>query len=431
MNLVLIVIAVLALASFVVAFFAARTWHWSQVVVVVFIVFATVGYFLLAAEALRINAVLRSRVNKLESDLAKVDSKINALQKGTTDGSLIGQLRNETWPNDAPAPIAEDAESIPSRVELNHKLHLATRARGPVWRKVALAGFDAPTNAVRINIESPVPPGLAADTVVFLFEAGEPELPEANGAPRGPQYLGEFRVTKVDGQVATLEPVLPLDDFERQRLSGSRVPWVMHEVMPNDRYEIFAGLSEEELKKQIPPQSVNEYLRHGKPANADDDDLRKAGFDETDKRLPPDQMSSAAKILYQRRLRDYALEFDQLAKQRAVLATDLAGVKADIERLKVAQASAEELKAFREEEKEKLNKDFAHIGKEYDAIATHLKQVQQQLARAEALLAETLRRNREMAQALAARQSSNVEPGGNRPSATADPRGPLALDAAR
>jgi hypothetical protein len=425
-----IALGILILVAIVVAFFAARTWHWSQVVVVIGIVLSTAGFFLLSAELLRINAVLRSKVNQLEEDLAEVEADNNALAKGTEDSQVIARLRNSVWPNEAAAPIPEEAEKLPSLADLKHELHLATRDRGRVWRKVVPAGIQ-PTGDIRIGVEAPVPSGIAADTIVFLFEEGEPELPAAGAAPRGPQYLGEFRVTEAAAQGATLQPVLPLDDFERRRLASSRGPWVMYEVMPTDRYEIFAGLSEEDLKKQLPPRSVNEYVRHGKEASADDDDLRKAGFDETDKRLPPDQIANATKTRYHRRLRDYALEFDQLAKQRAVLATDLEGVNLDIERLKASLVVAEQLKTFRQDEIRKLTAVLTGVAKERATIAAHLKQVQQQLARAEALLAETLRRNSDLARQLAARQSRYVAPAERGPVSAAAPRGPLALDSVR
>jgi hypothetical protein len=418
----------LVLAAFVGAFFAARTWHWAYVLVAVGIVLSTVGFFFLAAETLRINAVYRTQVKQLEeTDLPKVQASNEALQYGTDNSSVLNQLRGETWPNEAAAPIREDAESIPSLAELEHQLHLATRTRGRVWRKVTPTGFNPQTGEVTIGVETPVPAGINAETVVFLFEDGEPALPAPDGTPRGPQYLGEFRVSKVDPQVAKLLPVLPLDDFERGRLTASKGPWAMHEVMPVDRYSIFAKLTEEELKAKIPPQSVNEYLRHGKDANADDDEWHKVGFDESGKRLPPDQLANAANVLYQRRLRDYALEFDELSERRSVLLADLEGVKRDNQRLVAAQASAKELQAFREDEIARLNTDLQGVTKELEAIDAHLAKVQLQVARAEALLAQALERNRQMAQELAARQARAID-AIEGPASPAAPAGPLALD---
>jgi septal ring factor EnvC (AmiA/AmiB activator) len=176
---------------------------------------------------------------------------------------------------------------------------------------------------------------------------------------------------------------------------------VIYETMPPDRHAIFAGMTEEELKQKLPPQSIQEYIRHGKEATPDDDEARQVGYDADGKRLPPDQLASAAKRLYQRRLRDYATEFDELTRRRVEMDVARAEVQADIARLTTAVASAKELQAFREDELRRLRSDLAGIQKERQAIEQHLAQVKQQLARARQLLAETLKRNSEMVRRLA------------------------------
>ena len=74
-----IVILLLFIASIVAAYFASRYWHWAHVTLVVFIFLAAVGYFVLAAEVLRINACLRKQANDLEAQLAQTKSNIDAL----------------------------------------------------------------------------------------------------------------------------------------------------------------------------------------------------------------------------------------------------------------------------------------------------------------------------------------------------------------
>jgi hypothetical protein len=407
-----IVLGVLVLAAIVGAFFAARTWHWVYVLVAVGIVLSTAGFFFLAGETLRIIAVYRKQAYN------------EALRFGTNDANLVNQLRGEAWPNEAPAPIRDDATSIPSLSELEHQLRLKTRSRGRLWRNVAPTSFNPQTGELQIGVAAPVPAGMNQDSVVFLFEEGEPVLPAPDGTPRGPQYLGEFRVIETAPQGASLQSVLPLDDFERQRLTISKGPWAVYEVMPADRHDIFANLTEDELKQKIPPRSVTEYLRHGKEANADDDESRKVGIDESGKQLPPGQLANAAKVLYQRRLRDYALEFDALAERRAVLLADLEGVKRDIQRLVAALASAKELQAFREDEIARLKVDLQGVTKERLAIESQLAKVRQQVAKAEALLAQALERNRQLVQELAARQARTLDA----VEGPVAPAGPLALD---
>ncbi len=407
-------LGVLVLASFVIAYLSARTWHWGHVLVVLGIFLSTVGFFILSAEVLRTNAVLRKQVNAKEKELATVTARNEALLRGSKDGGIINQLRG------LEVKIPEDAESIPSIAELDHKLKLQMQVRGRVWRKVANGGFNPQSGELKISVESPTPAGIKADSVVFLFEEGNPALPDPT---KGAQFLGEFRVTEATGQQATLQPLLELDEFAARRLAGSRASWAMYETMPADRHEIFADMTEEQLKNILPPQSVNEFIRHGKEAGPDDSEWQKVGFDENGKRLDPKDIGKAAKVVYQRRLRDFALEFEELARQRAALLADISGLKQDNQRLVVSLASAKELQKFREAEVAKLNIELAGVRKERKAIEDHQKLVQQQLANAEKLLAETLRLNSQMAQELAARQGRS-----SRLPATISPAAPGPLD---
>jgi hypothetical protein len=399
-SIINIVLLILLLASFVIAYFSARTWHWGHVLVVLGIFLSTLGFFVLSAETLRINAVLRKQVIEKRSQLADVEARNTALEKGSNDSNLVGQMRNEEVPV---LVIDYEAATLDSLAELDHKLLLETRRRGRVWWNVTPTGFNQQSGEVTINVPRPVPAGVAAQSVVVLFEAGPHQLPAPNGAPRGAQYLGQFRVIRADAQTATLEPILPLDNFERQRLAASRGPWIMYDTMPADRHQVFADMTDEQLKESLPPPSVGEYLRHGGAASPDDDATRVVGFDADGKRLPPDQVAQAARKVYDRRLRDYALEFDELSRRRLDLVVDTAAAKQDLERLNAAQASAKELQAYREGEIQKLNNDLAGVTKERQAIEQHLAQVQQYVANGRRRLEDLLRRNSELARELASR----------------------------
>src|SRR3954465_13833704 len=122
---ILYVLIILALASFVIAFFSARTWHWGYVVVVELIFLATMGFFLLASETVRINAIFGSQIKNTQKDLDRFKNQNNALQNGSTDNSIIGQLSGQ----DPPVKTTKDAEGnekIDSIADLDHKLLIAT-----------------------------------------------------------------------------------------------------------------------------------------------------------------------------------------------------------------------------------------------------------------------------------------------------------------
>jgi hypothetical protein len=399
---VLIVLLLLLIASIAAAYFGARNWHWAHTTLVVLVFLAAAGFFILASETLRINAVLRKQANRLESQLAQVTTEVDALQHGTRNAQVINALAAEE------VAIPEDAEEIPSISDLDHRLHLLTRLRGSVWRKVMPAGFDPQTGAVTVTVESPQPSGIAPDTILYAFEEGPPGHPDpASGA----QYLGEFRVKEAAGQQASLVPVNLLDQAEQQRLAASRGPWSLYETMPIDQNEIFAGLSEDKLRELLPAESVEEYIRQGTPAGPDDDEWHVVGIDEEGNAVGPDDMSKAAKKIYQRRLRDYSVEFSELNRRRVALLANMEAVAADNEKLKAALASAEQLGAFRDDEIRKLTFDLAGVKKEREIIEKHLATVQQQLANARRLLDQAIAENRRLADELARRnQRSSAVP---------------------
>lgn len=419
---ILYVLIVLALASFVIAFFSARTWHWGYVIVVELIFLATMGFFLLASEMVRINAVYRTKINTDQKELDKVDAQNGALQNGSTDGSIIAQLSGQEPPVKT-TKDSEGNEKIESIADLDHELLIATRLRGRIWRNVKPAGVpNAQTGAINVAIPAPTPAGIKKESVVFMFDDGPPQPPAANGVPRGPQYLGEFTVVSAGPQQAALQPVLALDEFERRRLAGSRGPWIIYETMPLDRHEIFAGKTDQQLQQLLPKKTVNEYIRDRKPATADDDPLRVVGFDENRKPLPAGD-SKITKKENRRRLRDYAAEFDEMARRRIAVLTDIDAIKKDIVRLTQAKEAADKIQAFRENERTKLTSDLAGVTKERAAIEKHLAEVNKLLARARQLTAELTARNEQLTAELAARQlRAGRPPGGSTtPAKSAEP----------
>lgn len=415
-----IVILVLFIASLVAAYFASRYWHWAHVTLVVFIFLSAVLYFVLAAGVLQYNAAFRKQVNELQAQLAQTNDQIEALRTGTKNTQLLNQMRGIPGATEgSELQIADEAEELLSIGQLEHKLHLVTRLRGRVWRKVAPAGFDPQTGTVKVTIAAPTPSGLEPGRILFLFEDGPPAHPEPT---EGPQYLGEFRVTEVTGQVATLVTVNKLDDVELKRLANSPGNWAMYETMPVDEVELFAGMSADELRKLLPEASVEEYIRQGTPAGPDDDEWHVVGFDEEGNQLGPNDIGKAVKKTYQRRLRDYATEFAELNRHRVMLLASVAAVTEDNARLKTALASAEKLGAFREEEIRKLKNDLAGVEKERTIIEQHLATVQQQLATTRKLLNEAIAENRRLADDMARREAQRMERSGSAP-----PRGPLAV----
>src|SRR5690242_16014870 len=129
---ILYVVLLLVLASFVFMFLGARTWNWGYVILVEAMFLATVGFFILAAETVRINGVLRGQMRTAQKQLDDVTAQNEALRDGTSNTSVLNGLRN----TEPPTLMPEEADSIASLDNLDHELLLATRQRGRVWRNV-------------------------------------------------------------------------------------------------------------------------------------------------------------------------------------------------------------------------------------------------------------------------------------------------------
>src|SRR3954463_1702782 len=141
---ILYVLLVLALASFVIAFISARTWHWAYVLVVEALFLATAGFFILTSEVVRINGVLRAEVKRIQGDevkgipgeLGKVEAENAALRDGTTDSNMVSRLSNSPENAVKTTKNADGQEIVESISDLDSKLLIATRLRGHLWRGV-------------------------------------------------------------------------------------------------------------------------------------------------------------------------------------------------------------------------------------------------------------------------------------------------------
>ena len=365
-----IVMGLALLLGLVTLFLSSMNWHWSHVLLVTSILFAATGVLYMATKTAAMHKELRAKIPSLEEKLADFEQQNEDLQKGTADQRGIR--------------------------ELDHRLQIVFRERGRVWRGVQPTGQLDDQGRIQVEILHPEPHGLDQDAIVFAFETGPPD----NASPHsGPQYLDEFRVVSVEKSGVTLESIHLLLDPPRKRdlLARSKGPWSLYETMPADRHKLFAKYSEDELRQMLPATSVDEYIRHGQPANDDDDEWHVIGLDENDARVGPDNIDQAVKKQYDRVLRDYAYLFSDLAKQRVVMLADIQSATEDNNRLEIALKSAEELTAFREDEGEKLARDLRGMQQDREVIEAHRDQLVQILSHAHSRIQGLLVENSDLA----------------------------------
>lgn len=376
-----IVLGVAILGGLILPFIGNKGWHWSQFLLVICVLLAGTGFIVLAAETMRVHHVLRAKIPQMERDLENLARQNEELLRGAGDKQGV--------------------------LDLQHQMRMLLRQRGRTWREVQPAGDVGPGGVVQIQIAQPSPHGLAKDTIVYAFEAGGPteENPD-----KWPEYLGEFRVTEVSDGGATLESVMLLDERTSQRLAASQGPWNLYETMPQDDHEVYSAMEEEELRKILPADSVEEYLRHGTEATADDDQWHRAGFDENGKRLVgAEQEAQAVKWLYDRQLRDYAYLFSELARERVVLQANIQAAQEDNAKLIAANESGKRLGEYHEQQKAALARDKAGMDRDRVAIQQLNQQVSQQLAQAREAVQQYLALNSELAERLAKLQQGRLQ----------------------
>ncbi|MEQ8836932.1 MAG: hypothetical protein RID07_09020, partial [Lacipirellulaceae bacterium] len=330
----------------------------------------------------------------------------DALRKGSSDAGLIGRVFRGT---EGGSPFGADVQRMPSLAQLNQQVKQLTRQRGRVWRGVRPQG-GLNQGTIQVAIPQPSPHGLPPEAIVYAFEIG---LANGPNPQEGAQYLGQFKVESVSAEGAVLSPIQQLDGRTGPRLEQSQGPWSIYETMPDDRHELYAELPPEQkeqiLRRLLPGETVEEYLRHGGPATADDDEFHVAGYDEDGKRVPPDETDNAAEKRYDRPLRSYAYLFDELNREKVVMLADQVALQRDIELVTQAQESAAKLESYRKAEKAKLAQDKKLMIRDREAIEALSQTLTNMVENASGLLKQALDANAQLADQLMLRQVGRIE----------------------
>lgn len=392
-----ILVAVVVLAGLITVIMSVKNWHWAQMLLLLMIFFCSIGVLLMGLEVYKIHRKFQKPMPALREQLAQEQAKIEALKNGTGDNALASSIFADGIPFDFEA----EGGRMPGLGVWTHRLQDQARQRGRVWRGIAPPGATAvnpQTSRVTVPVPAGQPLGVEKDAILSVFEIGEPN---AVNPAEGAQYLGDFRVVEARADAVVLEAVIKLDNRTGPRVANSKFPWALYETLPADRHELFAGMSEEQLRKLIPAPSVDEYIRHGqkveKPNAGDAFNPNIAMFDEQDRRVGPDNAEAAVSWLFERQLRDYALLFSAENRRLVELVAQQSSLQEDLKKLAAANKVAEKFSAMRTEEKQALAGDKAHLDADRAAVDSLLATVERQLANAQRMLTEGLARNSQLA----------------------------------
>jgi hypothetical protein len=345
---------------------AATMSIWNKVLLGLIAV-ASLGFLYLGMRTLKTEQNWREFAQKRQDEIAQVEAENQELQSGKReDDKLTGRLLKDG---------IEQVEADIKRLTLD---------RGRVWRGCAPGQANPQTGQVAVTVGTPDPHGIAAKTVLYVFEEKPVQDPRGGGS-----YLGEFKVTAVAEaqKQVVLEPTGKPATDQLHRLAQSAqggTPWTMYEVMPADNYWIYedmlAGMNEDErraaLQGLLPTETVEEYVRHGQKMTWDD--VERLGLngllvdEKTGEPLLDDQGQKIKGVQgrYERQLRDYALLFDQYDKQRTVVEDMLVSAQNDLAEIKATLDDANRQVAFRQQEVTGLKADLAKYEAENEAVAS-------------------------------------------------------------
>ncbi|MCX7425128.1 MAG: hypothetical protein NTW96_05805 [Planctomycetia bacterium] len=319
---------------------------WNKVFIGLIIV-ASLGLFYVSMQALKTHKYWRTSANAHELRLAELPKEIENLKYGTeVAGGSLQALRIE--------------------------LYKELIDRGRVWYNAMPQQVNPQTGEVRVGIEKPAPHGIKLKTVLYVFEATGPKA--------GGRFLGEFRVKEVAEKtaLAVLEPSMTMVPEELQRLQESKGPWTLRELMTNDTHEVFAGLTEQQLKEILPAGAVEEVLNDGKNGKV-------------------------------RQLRDFLVLLKQFDRQRTALMEKHQTALRHKQDVEAAVADAKKQVQFRQDELAALKTEEADMNRQRDAALAHEKALIEQLESQKTKIAKLIDESRAVADEIAKAQFHALE----------------------
>lgn len=285
-----------------VTYMNTKTWKWVHVTFLLMVFFMVPTYAVYASMTLKTRMAWMTLYQKLDVEVNKYKDIVAVLQRGED--------------ND----IEHKKDSVFARKEELTRLILD---RGRVWRGCTPGGAQGGTITLTIPVAAapvvqqpqpapmPMPPPMpdpaapmpevdpAAPPMPMPMPMPMPEPPppvvvghgilekdilyafkevDTGAGFKAPQfYLGEFYVTAVTPDSITVAPLITLAPEQAQEVTAGNSTWMLFETCPIDTYEIFAGLSAQEIGQFIQQQEtglgpeeyaalINTFIQDGQPA---------------------------------------------------------------------------------------------------------------------------------------------------------------------
>ena len=376
-----IVLGLMILASFFVAYMSTRTWPIYQVVLVEFIFLGSVTFFYLGARTLATHKAWRTVVQTYEKQLETVEKQTQDMREGISDPSGQVTTKGIRQLKDQLAKLAMD--------------------RGGVFYDVAVEGVK--DGVVQLTFKSPNH-GLAPNSVLFAFDQAR--------FRDGGRYQGEFKVASVaeDSPAVQLAPNLPLTESQTQRLAAAKGQWTLYSTMPIDDLTVDTSISDPPAPAKKAPAAAGEpgaeqaagnepaaepVAAAEPPAPAEPPAVAEPGAAAAN---PP------AAFLANRPLRDYEFFFHENYVQRSLLVDTISQLTSNIDRMAAALKHATDEIGYRTTENANLAGDLEKFQSEQKAIATYRRSLERMYAELRESLKATYVANKQAAADLTASQ---------------------------
>jgi hypothetical protein len=287
--------------------------------------------------------------------------------------------------------------------------------------------------------------------------------------PDGGRYMGEFKVTAADEGTATLTPTYIPTAARRAQLQQPGGLWALYEVLPADKNELFAGLTEDQIRDLLPDpprrqqgeandefqareiehrELVAEYLQDNKPINRDNPPeperiqvlikfdknqadlndqakaaLRAINFGEslvksgevmkvdlpTATELVRLGLAQEVERRYQRKLRDYGYILREFHRKLPLLEDQIANLETDVEEMGNANQEAERHLAEAQMQQAAMQQELALVDKERQVVGDYRDTLQERLAKVNAEIARLREDNQRLATQLSRHQLEAVQ----------------------
>jgi hypothetical protein len=240
-----VIVQILAVVAFLffcfVTYMNTKTWRFLHVTFMFLVFLASATFLVFAALSIKTRNVWMKALEKLEADVAKVESEIERTKYGNSSIPLADR-KQEDWG-------IEDYRNEITRMEIK---------RGSILRNLHLGGDveiavpDAPSSEVKLSLTTNPPEAdpnqkpltkpvvLSEKVIVYLFKD------KSRDGNTTYKYIGKFEIT------ATTESSLNLKSFEKiekpelDEIAGNE-PWIIYDSMPVDNHAAFENSKIEDI----------------------------------------------------------------------------------------------------------------------------------------------------------------------------------------